>query len=124
MTPKQRGHAALAGLPVDRTPITVLYNYLYHCDHFEELTGRPGWAEVRWRHAEPDAYVSVFQQMQALAPFEMLQPHTAPPRALRESVEFIEQGGRVFRHGKRTGQLEPLPASVSGHPQDYIANET
>jgi len=36
---KERIHAALEGKPVDRMPVTVLYNQLYHLDYFAELTG-------------------------------------------------------------------------------------
>jgi hypothetical protein len=39
MTSKQRVHAALEGRPVDRPPVTALYNMLYYQDHFPELTG-------------------------------------------------------------------------------------
>jgi hypothetical protein len=41
MTSKQRVHRALAGQPVDRAPVTSLYNFLYQQDHFAELTGLP-----------------------------------------------------------------------------------
>jgi len=37
MTSKARVRATLAGEPVDRCPVTVLYNMLYHLDHFAEV---------------------------------------------------------------------------------------
>jgi hypothetical protein len=54
MTGKERVHAALEGRPVDRPPATSLYNYLYHCDHFSELTGRPPWELWKWKYAEEE----------------------------------------------------------------------
>jgi hypothetical protein len=48
MNQKQRARAALAGEPVDRYPVTALYNMLYYQDHFSELTGLPAWKMHAW----------------------------------------------------------------------------
>jgi len=63
--------------------------------------------------------------MQELAPFELLQPHSAPSRASRERVEFVERDGHGWRHDliDDTWQQLDVPG-VSGHATDYHANET
>jgi len=48
MTNKARGLAALRGQPVDRYPVSVLYNTLYQLDHFSELSGLPPWRMHWW----------------------------------------------------------------------------
>ena len=48
LTNKERVYASLEGKPVDRFPVTVLYNQLYYLDHFSELTGRPQWEFLKW----------------------------------------------------------------------------
>ncbi|MCF7853760.1 MAG: hypothetical protein K9N51_03100, partial [Candidatus Pacebacteria bacterium] len=125
MTDKQRGHAALEGKPVDRYPVTSLYNFLYQLDHFSELTGRPEWRMHQWLADSPEAHVQVFARMQAAAPFEMLQPqHSAPSRAWRARQEFIEKDGYPFRHDRETDEWVQLDrAGASGHATDYHANE-
>ena len=80
MTDKERVHAALEGRPVDRMPVTSLYNFLYHQDHFAELTGRPAWELHQWLHASPEEHVATYRILVRAAPFETLQPQGAPPR--------------------------------------------
>ena len=53
MNAKQRVHAALAGRPVDRCPVTSLYSFLYQQDHFTELTGLPPWRLQEWLATTP-----------------------------------------------------------------------
>ena len=125
MTAKERGHASLAGRPVDRFPVTAIYAHLYQDDHFAELTGLPAWRRHAWHAAPPDEHVATFLRMQAAAPFELLQPFGAPGRAWRERQEFVERDGRPCRHDRQTDQWTPLDApSRSGHATDYHANET
>ncbi|HOF89854.1 MAG TPA: uroporphyrinogen decarboxylase family protein [Armatimonadota bacterium] len=125
MTNKDRMRRALEGKPVDRCPVTSLYNFLYQQDHFSELTGLPAWRLQQWLADEPEAHAALFARMQANAPFETLQPHGAPPRAWRERQEFVERDGHAYRHDRHTDawvQLD-LPTE-SGHAADYHANET
>ena len=72
MNNKQRVHAALEGKPVDRCPVTSLYNFLYQLDHFSELTGWPAWRMSEWLAMAPEAHVELYARMQAAAPFELL----------------------------------------------------
>lgn len=124
MTNKERVHAALEGNPVERTPVTSLYNHLYRRDHFSELTGRPQWELHKWVHSQPDEYVRLFREIHKEAPFEILQPDAAPSRQARESVEFVEKDGQVFQRNKRSGkQTLVRPGTASGHATDYAANE-
>jgi hypothetical protein len=120
---KQRVHAALSGQPVDRNPVTVLYNFLYYRDHFQELTGRSQWQVSQWLHGGPDAYVDTLRDLIALAPFECIQPEVAPTREDRDAAEFFEEAGRHYLRNRRTGEVELLD-TISGIAQDYAANET
>jgi hypothetical protein len=122
MNSKQRCHAALTGQTTDRPPVTVLYNMLYYEDHYSELTGLPAWELVHWLNSDPDEYFRLFKIMHDQAPFEMLQPHMAPPLLERQSSEFISQNGRLVRRNRITGAIEDLQ-SISGHAKDYAANE-
>ncbi len=125
MTNKQRVHAALEGRPVDRCPVTSLYNFLYQLDHFSELTGLPSWRLHEWLAASPEEHVDVYALMQAAAPFELLQPHGAPhTRVWRERQEFVEKDGHPFRHDCETGEWVQLDTRTGcGHATDYHANE-
>ena len=124
MTSKARGHAALEGRAVDRPPVTVLYNYLYHDDHFCELTGLPRWRWHQWLNSSPEDHLAVFRGLQELAPFEMLQPHAAPSREARDRTEFVERDGQALRRDRRTGAEEPLAVeSLSGYPMDVEPNQ-
>ncbi len=126
MTNKQRVHAALEGKPVDRPPVTSLYNFLYQQDHFSELTGLTPWRLQQWLASSPEEHVELYAQMQAAAPFELLQPqHSAPSRVWRARQEFVEKDGHPFRHDRETGEWVQLDkAAASGHASDYHANET
>jgi uroporphyrinogen-III decarboxylase len=120
---KQRVHAALEGKPVDRDPVTVLYNMLYHLDHFAELTGLPQWQALKWRYAEPDEHLAIYRRMTAAAPFELLQPDEGISRAERQQVEFIALDGIPYLRFKSDGSLTPV-LTESGHATDYAANQT
>jgi len=122
MTAKQRVHAALEGRPVDRPPATALYNFLYHCDHFAELTGRPAADLWRWKHAPPEDHVATYRTLVERAPFEVLQPQPAPPREAREATEVVEEDGATCLRDRRTGDLRRIQP-VSGHAYDDRANE-
>jgi hypothetical protein len=126
MNSKQRIHAALEGRPVDRWPVTSLYSFLYHLDHFAELTGLPPWRATWWLAAPPDAHAAVFARLHDSAPLELLQPqHDAPPRAWRERQEFVEKDGHPWRHDRASGEWDQLDLPTrSGHATDYRANET
>jgi hypothetical protein len=126
MNSKQRIHAALEGKPVDRWPVTSLYSFLYHLDHFSELTGLPAWRAAWWLAAPPDEHAAVFAQLHQGAPLELLQPqHDAPPRAWRERQTLVERDGHPWRHDRATGEYERLDLPTrSGHATDYRANET
>ncbi len=125
MTNKQRVHAALEGKPVDRCPVTSLYNFLYQQDHFSELTGLPPWRLHQWLASSPEEHVEIHAQMQTAAPFELLQPqHSAPSRAWRLRQAFVEKDGHPFRHDRETDEWIRLDqAAASGHATDYHANE-
>lgn len=125
MNSKERVIAALEGRPVDRVPVTVLYNQLYHDDHFAELTGRPQWEIYRWHYAEPDEHLAVYRRMVELAPFELLQPHLAPSRAERERTEFVMRDGKLYRHDKVSDTFRPLKISQGHHADENpTANQT
>lgn len=124
MTNKQRIHAALEGRPVDRCPVTSLYNFLYQDDHFSEFTGLPAWRRHEWLAMSPAQHVEVFSRMHEAAPFELLQPHGAPSRAWRERQEFVPKDGHAFRHDRHSDEWVRLDvATGSGHATDYHANE-
>jgi len=122
MNEKERLHATLEGKPVDRLPVTVLYNMLYHNDHFNELTGQPPWQWAQWLYSEPEEHLRLFSAIHEKAPFEILQPHTAPPREERQNSRFIEKYGQHFRYNVKFDMYTPLN-TLSGHANDYIANE-
>jgi uroporphyrinogen-III decarboxylase len=108
---------------VDRCPVTVLYNMLYHLDHFAELTGRPQWAWRQWMYASPEEHLAVFRRMNEQAPFEILQPQPAPSREDRERIEYVERDGQPYRHDSRAGAFQPVLPERSGHAHDYGSNE-
>ncbi|MHB9110775.1 MAG: uroporphyrinogen decarboxylase family protein [Armatimonadota bacterium] len=124
MTSKARVRAALAGEPVDRFPVTALYNFLYHQDHFSELTGRPPWELHRWLNASPEEHIATYRIMLDQAPFEILQPQGAPSHEQRERIEYLLHNGVPCRRDKRTGEYSSLATPGSGHAMDYAANET
>ena len=123
MTDKERVLAALEGRSVDRNPVTVLYDQLYHRDHFEELTGEPQWQMDQWLHASPELYLSLYRQMIEKARFEILQPDQAPSRGVRENVEFVQVEGRRYRRDKRDGTVNLIADPISGHADDVQANQ-
>ena len=123
MTSKERVHAALEGRPVDRMPVGVMYGCLYEQDHFSELTGRPQWHMHKWLNASPEEYLEVFRLMGEKAPFDILNPVSAPSRESRQGVEFVELDGKVYRHDGRQ-RHEVAPPTTPGHARDYHANET
>lgn len=123
MTQKQRGHAALEGKPVDRPPVTALYNHLYYQDHFAELTGREQWEQWLWQYAEPEEHVRLYRELIAKAPFELLQPQGCPSREEREFARVVERNGGRFLHNTKHDSLTPLD-TISGHPNDYTHNDT
>jgi uroporphyrinogen-III decarboxylase len=118
---KARVHAALAGLPVDRFPVTALYSMYYQADHFAELTGMSPWQFHWWRHASPDEHVDVLARMLEAAPFETVQLFEAPSRDDRAHTRFFAKDGRTFR--ERSGRIDVVADSVSGHAADYTASE-
>ena len=109
MNSKKRVYAALEGKPVDRFPVTVLYNHLYHCDHFTELTGKPPQKLAVWRHAQPEEHIKIYKLLVEKVPFEILQPLSAPSRQKRDNFNPTEN----------------VPTQTkSKHATDYAANET
>jgi len=125
MTNKERVIAALQGNPVDRMPVTSLYNMLYHQDHFSELTGLPQYRLREWLSSSPEHFIEIFSTIHQQVPFELLQPHSgAPSRAWREQQEFVEKDGGFYRHDRQTDDWERLDvATSSGHATDYHAEE-
>jgi len=125
MTSKERVHAVLEGRSVDRFPVTAIYNQLVYDDHFAELTGEPAWRLQAWKHADPDEHLRLYRRMFENAPFELLQPvHKAPPRDVRERLEFVEEDGRPTRKDRRTGEKQPIPGGKDGeHVHVYGPNE-
>jgi uroporphyrinogen-III decarboxylase len=127
MTEKQRVHATLAGQPprdCSGRPIRVVatpYQMLYYQDHFSEVSGRPAWELHKWLHADPPEHVAMFRAMHQRVPFGTIQPQGTPPRELRDRIEFFEKDGAGFRRDRRTGAIEPVLATKSGHAIDYAA---
>ena len=68
MTNKERMHNALAGRPVDRYPVTSVYNHLYQRDHFAELSGEPAWRLHEWSCMPPDEHIALYKRIQADQP--------------------------------------------------------
>lgn len=125
MTNKERIHNALKGKPVDRMPVTVLYNQLYYQDHFAELTGKEQWELHKWLNCDPDEHVAIYEEMINKAPFEFLQPQGAPSRYSRENIEFVVRDGKPYRHDKKEDRYTPIVTeTASGHPTDYRSNQT
>ena len=125
MNSKERMHAALAGRPVDRMPVTVLYNQLYYRDHFSELTGRDSREMHQWLASSPEEHYRLYAEMLAKAPFEALQLQGAAPRAEREAVGFEWKQGDFYTIDKRTGKRTLVAGHTpGGHASDYAANET
>ena len=120
---KQRINAVLEGKPVDRMPVTSLYNQLYILDHFSELTGKPDWQMHEWLNAAPLDHLVTYRTIIERAPFDILQPQYASPRSERENTKINVDGGHVYRQDMRTGAITPID-TVSGHATDYRANET
>ena len=123
MNSKQRVNAALSGQPVDRSPVTVLYNQLYFQDHFAELTGLPPQQMLPWLYSTPEDYLRIFSTMLDQTPFEILQPELAPTRQSRAGTQFIEKEGRHFMQDSHANTLT-LIDSISGFPKDTVANQT
>lgn len=124
MTNKERVHATLEGKPVDRYPVTSIYNFLYQMDHFSELTGLPAWRRHQWVIDSPDNHAELFGQMQQQAPFEILQPRDAPSVESRKCKKIIEKDTHWYLHDSSTDKTVQLDVSTaSGHSSDYHANE-
>ncbi len=124
-TNKERIHSSLEGKPVDRMPVTVLYNQLYFMDHFSELTGKETWEMYKWLNADPEEHIKIYEEMIRKAPFEILQPQSALPRYVRENIEFIIKDEKVYRYEKKEGHFtEVITKTVSGHATDYYSNQT
>jgi len=125
MNSKQRVHAVLEGKPVDRFPVTAIYNYLIHDDFFAKVTGEPQWKLDAWLNA-PDAagYLHYYRKMRQAMPFEILQPHPwAPNPTWCARQEFVIKDGKPFRHDRSTNEWFPIAETKSGHARDYHANE-
>lgn len=123
LTDKQRIYAALEGRPVDRMPVTSLYNQLYIQDHYAELTGEADWRMHEWLNASPEQHIATYRKIVAAVPFEILQPQLAEPRRVRESRRFVERDSVMCREDTISGEVLPV-STVSGHARDYRANET
>ncbi len=122
MTPKERVKNALEGKPVDRMPVTVLYNDLYYCDHFAELTGKT-WLELyRWLYSQPEQYFSTYHSLIKKVPWEMLIPHGAVPRQVRKNTYFLLREGKIVRHDRKRN-TDDLLRPTGAHPFTYTANE-
>jgi uroporphyrinogen decarboxylase len=125
MTNKERIHNVLEGKPVDRMPVTVLYNHLYHQDHFAELTGKKQWELHKWLNADPEDHLAIYEEMIRKAPFDFLQPQGAPSRYSRENIEFVIKDGKPYRYDKREDKYTlVVTETASGHPTDYRSNQT
>ena len=123
MTNKQRVLNALEGKPVDRCPVTAIYNQLYYQDHLSEITGGPWWEVYRWYVSPVERHMAVYRQMLQAVPFEILQPMSGPWGDPAD-VEFVERDGAPYRHDKREDKWTKLERHESGFPFDYHANET
>jgi len=125
MTNKEKIHAVLEGKPTDRMPVTVLYNQLYHLDHFSELTGKEQWEVHKWLNSSPEDHLLIYENMISKTPFDILQPQGTPSQYTRENVEFMLKDGKPFQHDKREDKYTPvITETVSGHATDYRSNQT
>ena len=88
MTNKQRVLNALEGNPVDRCPVTSLYNFLYQLDHFSELTGLPQWRLHEWLATDPGRHVELQARGFILSTASPITPATPLARVQR----FLELG--------------------------------
>jgi uroporphyrinogen-III decarboxylase len=122
---KERIHAAFEGRPVDRMPVAVPYIYLYHVDHFAELTGLPQMQSFAWRFMEPTAHTEIVRKMVEAVNFDIVQPshNPSPSRSQRENLEFRQIEGHLLRVDRRTGEQTVLDP-ISGHAFDEAVNET
>ena len=107
---------------MEALPVTSLYQFLYHCDHFAELTGRPQADLWSWKYAEPEAHLATYREIVRQVPFDLLQPQPTPSREERARTEFVVCGGALLRRDRSDGRLAPV-APVSGHAWDERANE-
>lgn len=122
MNKKQRIHAVLEGKPVDQLPVSVPYVFLYHLDHFAELTGQSQMQSFAWRNMQPDEHIRILKQIVEVADFDILQPQVAPSRWERENIEYRELDGQCYRIDKKNG-AKTLVAPVSGHAFDEKVND-
>lgn len=126
MNSKCRVKNSLAGRPVDRSPVTAIYNFLIYNDHFSKLTGEPQWRLQEWLNSpDPESYLHYYRQFFEKLPFEILQPHhNSGSRQGRENLEFIEKDGKIYRHFKESDKYEKIKTeNSSGHALEYAANE-
>lgn len=119
---KERVHAALEGKPVDQLPVSVPYIFLYHLDHFGELTGLSQMQSFAWKNMDPVDHTRILKQIIDVVDFDILQPQTAPSRQEREEYEYRELNGNFFRIHKKTGETIMLNP-ISGHAFDEKVNE-
>lgn len=126
MSSKQRVHSVLEGKPVDRFPVTAIYNMLIYDDFFSKITGNSQAMLESWSSSkDPDSFLRCYRQMVETLPFEILQPNPwAPNREWRETNEYVQKDAKPFRHNIKTGEWFPLEVTSSGHARDYHMNET
>lgn len=125
MTNKERVHAVLEGRPVDRLPVHASYAHLYHEDHFAELTGQPQSHIHKWLYAPRDEFLNIFRQIHEAAPFDIIQPPSAPAESFRQHTKFVEKDGQPFLHDQKNDNWIPLkPTSRQNYASgDYQANQ-
>ena len=123
MTSKQRVHAAMEGRPVDRMPVTSLYRFLYHADHFTELTGRPAWQRIQWEYESPEEHLATLRGILDAAPLEIVNMPHSHPRERREGTTFFEKDGQAFIN--YNGESQPIITETrSGHAWDQGPEQT
>lgn len=126
MTNKERIHAVLKGKPTDRMPVHVSYRQLYQKDHFGELTGLPAHHYMKWLYSSHEEFAQTYRQINAAAPFDLLQPPARPSSLQRMRVRFVEKDGKPYLYNKDDDTWYPIRAfGKSGHAgEDETANQT
>lgn len=120
MNSKQRVQAALEGRPVDRPPVTALYNFLVYADHFTELTGEPASQLQVWRHAPAVEHMRLYQRMVEAAPFELLQPLSWHSKVIPAEIPDSAPNETQIVHTKADIAEQVRIPKVTPGANDYI----
>jgi uroporphyrinogen-III decarboxylase len=74
-------------------------------------------------YAEPEEHLRLYREMIRQAPFDLLQPQSAPSREARARTRVVERDGEHFLYDDAADRLTPV-RTRSGHATDYTYSET